>query len=54
MRQSGHNKTMSSDSNELGSSPAELKIVENFYLDLHENLKFLCNQEKDSNIKIDV
>ena len=53
MRQCGHNEIMS-DLNELGSSPAEIKIAENFYLDLYENLKFLCNQEKDSNIKIDV
>jgi hypothetical protein len=40
--------------NELEINSSELKIMEMFYLKLYENLKVLCIQQKDSNIKINV
>ncbi len=40
--------------NELPEGPAELKLIESFYFNLYEKLKFFCKQEKDANFKFNV
>lgn len=42
------------DNHLLNENTAEMKIIENFYLNLYEKLKILCKEDKDTPVKFNV
>lgn len=48
---SANEPSSSSENHSLDESTAEMKIIENFYLNLFEKLKMLCKEDKDTPIK---
>ena len=48
---SANEQSSSSENHSLDESTAEMKIIENFYLNLFEKLKMLCKEDKDTPIK---